>query len=185
MLIDRFMPIFDVSERHEMLIHARPDRTYAALRRMDLARSVPVRLLFVLRGLPLLLRRRPWPSLTLQDFQQGGFVLLGEDPGVEIVLGVVGQFWNLSGGERPRVTSGDFLGFDRPGFAKATWNFRLEPLDASWTRISTETRVMVMGAAARTKFLRYWKVVGPFSSFIRRQALRLIKRDAEAGVPVL
>ena len=45
-------------------------------------------------------------------------------PGRERALGVVGRFWTL-GGERVTLDADGFAAFDRPGYAKVVWDFRL------------------------------------------------------------
>src|SRR2546427_7398046 len=120
------MPTFDVSERHHTLALAPADRTYEAARRLDLARSRVIRGLFAARGIPRLVRarRRPMPrTMTLDDLMGAGFVWLGEEPGREVVLGLVGTFWKPSGGVF-RIEPREFAAFDEPGQAKAVWNFR-------------------------------------------------------------
>lgn len=50
MLIDEFMPSFDVAERHGIVVRAPAERAYAAIRSVDLSRSLLVRSLFALRA---------------------------------------------------------------------------------------------------------------------------------------
>jgi hypothetical protein len=116
--------------------------------------------------------------MTLDDLMAAGFVWLGEDPGREFVLGLVGTFWNWSGGAR-RVEPREFAAFEEPGLAKSAWNFRIIPDGDERTFVTTETRVMVPDEASRRRFLLYWAAIGPFSAVIRKQALVLIKREAE------
>lgn len=180
MLIDRVMPTFDVVERHAVIVRASPDVAFAAVRRIDLGRSLPIRALLALRGLPALVggqagRRRSW---TLDDIMEAGFVLLAEEPGVELVLGVVGRFWKPTGGV-VRVSAEDFVGFDRPGLAKGAWNFLVQPVGEGRVRVTTETRVSCTDQASRTSFLRYWRMIRPFSGFIRSRALALVRAEAE------
>jgi hypothetical protein len=179
-LIDDFMPTFDVSERHHTMVQAPAERTYEATRRLDLARSRVVRALYTARGIPLMVRRRrPRPrAMTLDDLVQSGFVWLGQDPDRELVLGVVGTFWKPMGGVR-RIEASEFAAFDEPGVAKAAWNFRVIPDGDDRSFVLTETRVRVPDDASRRKFVLYWAVIGSFSGVIRKQALMLIKRDAE------
>jgi hypothetical protein len=179
-LIDDFMPVYDVSERHHTLVQASASSTYDAVRRVDLGRSKLVRALFAARGIPLLIKhKRPVTrTMTLDDLVRGGFVWLGEDPGRELVLGVIGAFWRPKGGVR-RIEPGEFVAFDEPGWAKAAWNFRLIADGDERTFVTTETRVRVPDEPSRKKFLLYWAAIGPFSGVVRRQALSLIKTDAE------
>lgn len=180
MLIDRVMPTYDVVERHAVIVQASPDEAFAAVRRVDLGRSLPIRALLALRGLPALVggragRMRSW---TLDDIIEAGFVMLGEEPGVELVLGVVGAFWRPTGGV-VRVSAEGFAGFNQPGLAKGAWNFRVEPIREGRVRVTTETRVSCTDQASRRSFLRYWRVIRPFSGFIRSRALALVRAEAE------
>jgi hypothetical protein len=45
----------------------------------------------------------------------------------------------------------------------------------------TETRVHVPDPVSRRKFVRYWRVVRPFSGLIRMLVLQAAKRRAEAA----
>ena len=180
MLLDQLMPSFDVSERHHTLVHAPTGRVYPSVRSVDLARSTLIRALFAARGIPLLIRRkRPvLRTMTLDDLVRGGFMVLDEEPDRELVLGVVGRFWRPKGGVR-RIDPAEFVSFDEAGLAKAAWNFRLIPDGDERTFVTTETRVRVPDEASRKKFMLYWAAIGPFSGVVRRQALALIKADAE------
>jgi hypothetical protein len=106
-------------------------------------------------------------------------VLLTEEPGREIVLGVVGRFWQVSSGIH-RIEPEEFVDFDAPGFAKAAWNFVVSERPGGGSTVVTETRVACTDADSRRKFTCYWRLVGPFSGLIRRVLLRGIKRDAES-----
>ncbi len=180
MLIDDFLPEFDVVERHRIRVRASAERTYEAVRALDLGRSPLVMALFAVRG--LLRRGRRPGSFTLEDAGRLGFVVLGEEPGVEIVLGLVGRFWQFRGGIR-RVEPKAFESFAEPGFAKGAMTFRVDPDGPDASMVHTETRVLCTDPESRRKFLRYWRVIGPFSGSIRREALHLIKHDAESGSP--
>jgi hypothetical protein len=173
-LIDRFLPIYEVWEHHQVEVATGTSRAYRAVVDLDLSRSPIIRFLFALRGLP---KRQP---LTLQDISTVGFVVLGEDPGKEIVLGVTGRFWRAGGGLR-RVGPDDFATFTEPGYAMAAWNFRVEPTGSGRSIVSTETRVATTDVASRRAFRFYWRLVGPFSGLIRRRALALVKKNAEAN----
>lgn len=159
-------------EHHETVVEAEPDRTYRAIWQVDFARSRVVRLLFAVRGLP-------WRGrLGLEDLTRIGFVILGEEPGREIVLGLTGRFWRLRGDLQP-VGSVEFFSHSAPGVARAVWSFTVEPAMEGVSNLSTETRVLTIDPAARRAFRRYWRVIGPFSALIRRRMLALIRETAE------
>ena len=182
-LIDEFLPAYDVRSRHGTDVHASPKRTYEAVRELDMSGSLLIRTLFRLREVPArsLGRTAPYAALglTLEGLLDAGFTLLGERAGEEIVLGVIGRFWRVAG-DIQRVDPEAFRSFERPGYAKAVWNFRVVPR-GDVTRLLTETRVLCTDDASRRKFRLYWTVIGPFSGLIRWEILRSVKKRAEMG----
>lgn len=171
MLIQQFLPEFDIRNHHAVLVKASPAKTYRIIEELNPRDSWSIRILFLLRGL------RSGPTMKLADLQSG-FVLLAEEPGREIVLGVTGRFWKPRGGLR-RVDPAGFKAFAEPGYAKAAMNFLVQPAPGG-SLVSTETRVVATDDASRRSFLRYWRVIGPFSSLIRKRMLALVKARAEA-----
>jgi len=185
MLIDDFFPTYDVSERHQIDIHASPPQVYAAVRNLDLRGSRLIRWLFLWRGLPALLssrnKSRLGLGLTFDGLLKSGFVLLGETPQQEIALGLVGKFWTAAGCIQ-RLDAAGFQNFSTPGFAKAAWNFSLAPQVEGSTRLFTETRVLCLDQASRRRFRFYWFFIEAFSGLIRVAALRAIKEKAEKEI---
>ena len=192
MLIDDYLPEYHAREYHEATVHAAGTRVYAALRTADFGESLVVHVLLGLRGLPALFaEHRSLPgrmridesprTLTLDAFSRGGFHLLAEEPGRELLIGLVGRFWTLSGG----LVSTDAGRFRQPlpaGMAKAAWNFTVEEISPGRARLATETRVFCSDGASLRAFRCYWIVVRPFSGMIRRFMLRAVKRAAERGI---
>ncbi len=181
MLIDEFLPDYDVVEHHAVDVDAPVDEAYRAVKELDLARSPVVLALLFVRGLPHLFTGAVKPKLQLQldDIVESGFVVLGEEPEQELVLGVVGKFWQLSSGVH-RIDAAEFTDFDEPDFAKAAWNFAVSARPGGGSRVETETRILSTDDEARRRFSRYWWLIGRFSALIRRIVLGQIKRDAES-----
>jgi hypothetical protein len=188
-LIDRYLPTYDVSERHHTLVAAPPAAAYAALRRVDLASTPLVRMLLGLRALPsaithgmtgvrALWDRGPEP-VTIATLETYGFRVLVEAPPSELVLGLEGQFWRLTG----NVCTPPEIAFrteaPAPGFARAVWNFEFLTRGEGTTELITETRVRCADADARRRFLPYWYLIRPASGLIRRAILRAIREGAE------
>lgn len=169
MLLDEFLPQYDASERHATEICAPVERIYAAVENLDMSQSPIIRGLFRLRGMPP-------ASVTLRGLQRIGFVLLAEEPNREIVLGLVGKFWTPTG-DLQRVDAAAFRAFNKAGYAKTAWNFALAPRADSTVTVTTETRVLCLDERSRNRFRLYWLVVGPFSGWIRREALQIVKQD--------
>ena len=173
-LADELLPVCDVVMRHAMSVAAPAPAVWAALHRADFAGAWYVRALLMLRGL-----RRPAHAhrLTLDRLIAGGFIPLGERPGREIALGLVGRFWLPSGG-RVKVAADEFRRFAEPGHAKAVWTFAVEAEGPGATRLTTETRVACVDAASRRRFRLYWLVVRPLSGLIRTAMLGAVAREA-------
>ena len=182
-LLHEILPRFDVSSRHRLLVAAPAARTWDALVRADLRDSTIARLLLRLRGYGARARRMEGDGTLSQSLSGLGFVPIGERPGSELVFGLIGRFWTLSGGLRA-VSPAEFLGFEQEGFAKAAWNLEVSPSGETASLLATETRVLCFGAAARRRFRLYWGLIGPFSGIIRRAMLGSIRdRAVEKGTP--
>lgn len=180
MLLDRWLPEFDVSKRYVTRIRASRRRVFEELLRYEFRRSLSTQVLMALRGYAGRRRRTRVEGLgTLpESLACFGFTPLGEEAGRELVFGLVGRFWRPKG-DLCSVSAADFESFREPGFAKAAWNLLIEEDGPGVTRLSTETRVLCLGDAARRKFLLYWRVVEPFSGVIRWSLLRGVRRAAE------
>ena len=96
-----------------------------------------------------------------------------------LVLGIVGQFWKLSGGDDIEIGGADdFEAFDEPGYVKSAVDFVVEPTTTG-ARLSTETRNTTTDEVAARNFGRYWALVGWGSKLTRKDMLRAVKRRAE------
>jgi len=172
-LIDRWMPEWDYASTSAIACpggfgrHPDPPELLGT----DFSRSPLIRLLFAMRGMP----RR---MLTLHGFLDAGFFLLEHDDR-ELVIGMAAQPWKPAG-NLVRLRPEDFTGFALPDYVKAAWNFRFEEADGR-ASVETETRIKCTSPGAKRKFGAYWTVIGPFSRIIRREMLRLIRRDLTAA----
>ena len=182
MLIDDFLPTFDATERHQIFIQASPARVYEVLLTTDFGRPLLVRALLALRALPAWLlhpdrSRRAARKITFDTFLQNGFVLLAERQAEEIVLGLVGRFWTLSGCLE-QTSAEAFQQECRAGLAKAAWNFTIESF-GQVTKVVTETRVKCTDRHSRQRFRAYWLLIRPFSGLLRRYMLRELRQASE------
>jgi hypothetical protein len=151
-LIDEVLPQYDARERHSVA----SARTVEDALALPLASDPVVRVLFRMRGLRT--------TGTIGDLFRGmTFVELARSE-TEVVLGAAGTPWRPSGGLVPFAEA-------RPGMVRVAVDFV-----ADGERLSTETRIEAMDERARRAFMRYWRVVGPFSGVIRRRWLRQIAR---------
>ena len=113
-----------------------------------------------------------------------GWILLGETPGVEMVLGQVSRPWKAVAASTDAPTTPEqFTSFDEPGFAKIAASLRIDPYGNDCSILTMETRVAITDDRSRLRFRRNWLLVGPFSSLIRRMALRLLATEFRRSAP--
>lgn len=172
MLIDDFLPEYDIKEHHQIVVRAPLDSVYRTAYEMDISNATMSQWLFKLRGISAASR------FTREDLFKMCFIPLGEIINKEFVFGLVGQFWKPSG-NLIRMTTPDYINFHRRGFAKAAWNFSLVEQPDHTVVLSTETRVQCSDAYSRTQFRLYWTIIGVFSGLIRREILKTFKQIAE------
>lgn len=144
MLLDEFLPLWDVRQHHATVVRADLEQVYQAVGRLDLGRSGLNRWLFRARGLPV------GRQITLSDLMSRGFVLLGEDPPRELVLGLIARPWTLLGGvrrvdRRPSVAS---TGPATPGSGGRSWSSLDPPEGPCWRRRPGSVARMSSAAAA-------------------------------------
>jgi hypothetical protein len=196
MLVDDFLPAYDVSDSVAVTVEADVARTWEALQAVDfieLGRRRPlVGLLGALRILPEvaahLLHGEAPPSapasLRLRDLarqppDRGGWVLLGERPGEEIALGQVARYW------RPVITYAAvgpeaFRDFAEPGYAKTVYSLAVRALDERHTLLSGTMRTATTDVHARRWFRRYWTLgVGSGAHVLVNGLLEVVREDAE------
>lgn len=172
MALEKFLPEFHFSEKHSIQISGLPSRVSAQITDLNVSDSWIIRSLLALRGIP----RRT--STGIEESKKMGFVVLEHQPDQEIVLGLIGQFWRVSG-KLQRFTAEEFTSYKHPDFAKAIWNFKIIPLGGNQLRLETETKIFCPDSTARKKFALYWFFIKPFSGLIRMEMLKIIKRKAE------
>jgi hypothetical protein len=196
LLIDQFLPTYDVGVVHAAVFRAAPARCFLAASELDLFQAPLIQALIGIRGLPqrvtsTLKGRETTTTLEasrrtfrLRDMVDLGWISLGETPGVEMVLGQVSRPWTgvAVSGHVP-TTPEQFSSFGEPGFAKVATSLRVDPYGNDSSILTMETRVAITDDTSRRRFRRYWLVIGPFSSLVRRMALRLLAAELGRSTP--
>ena len=179
-LLDRFMPIYDVVERHRIGVRAPADVTFSAAREQDLLGVPAIRAIFKTRALVLggAADQRPQPRALLAQMQSLGWGVLAERPSREVVVGAVTRPWEANVTFRA-LPPGDFAAFDEPGFVKIVWTLRVDPVGDEASVFRTETRAVATDPLARVRFRRYWAFASAGIATIRFLSLRPLKREAE------
>jgi hypothetical protein len=170
MLVDDFLPVYDVSDTVATVVAADVSTTWNALMKVDLIdvgrRRPIVAGLGALRVLPdivahLLHGELPHGPAHLRlrettelPSAQGGWVLLGERPEDEIALGLVGKFWRPVITYATVETADEFRDFAEPGFAKTIYSLTVRPLAGGHTLLSGTMRTATTDEQARRWFRR-------------------------------
>ena len=196
-LAEDFLPAYDVCDAVAAVAEADRQRAWDALLDVDLltvGREAPlVGVLGALRMLPEVVGHllhgerpaKPPESMRLRDLpsipmSEGGWILLGERPGEEIALGLVGKFW------RPVIefarieTAEEFRAFGEPGFAKTVYALSVRELEPKKTLLSGLMRTATTDEHARRWFRRYWTFgVGSGAHILVGALLDSARRAAE------
>jgi hypothetical protein len=133
--------------------------------------SMTIRWLFKMRGIPT-------DNLTLADLERVNFKILGEKQNEEIVLGLAGEFKSLTSGLL-NISPDEFRAFNNAGFIKAAWNFSVAETNNGNSRVTTEIRIQPSDENSRAKIKNFWGMLKPPSAMIRKEILKLIKKQAE------
>ncbi len=175
--LDRFIPEYDVAERHHTRVAAPADAVLAAAAEIDLQESALIRAVFRARELVLGAERDNGarPKGLLADVTSLGWRVLAEDPGREIVLGAVTQPWMANVVFRG-LPPDDFIAFREPDYVKIAWTLRADAVAPDESIFRTETRVATTDRGAREKFRFYWACFSPGIILIRRIMLGLLKK---------
>jgi hypothetical protein len=179
-LLDRFLPTYEVVERHRVRVRAPAVITLAAARDQDLLASPVIRAIFITRALVLGSRpdERARPRPLIPQMLSLGWGVLADVPDREIVMGAVTRPWEPN----PRfhaIDPGQFAAFNDPEYVKIIWSLRADPLGPDESMFRTETRAIATDDFARLKFRRYWALVSPGVALIRQASLGPLKAEAE------
>jgi hypothetical protein len=178
-LLDQFIPLYEVVERHHIKVAAPPEVTFAAACETDLMRSPIIRAVFRTRELVLGSERGPAEHRSVFAFTKAiGWSVLAQVPGREIVMGAVTQPWSPNVVLR-QLSPDQFVSFSEPEYVKIAWTLRADPIGDNHSVFRHETRATTTHAVARAKFRRYWACFSPGIKLIRWLLLKPIRKDAE------
>lgn len=181
-LLDSFLPSYDVSEKHSVVVHSTPEHAYEAANQVTFtdvkvfAALMQVRL--AASGRFRRVRSSPQPILSVMRRPESGFLPLADDGKREMVFGMAGKFWGRGSVVR-LATPEEFRTFHDPDSAKTAFNIRIVDMGDGWSQVITETRAVGTDPQGTRILARYWRVIYPGSATIRRMWLDAIKSRAE------
>ena len=179
-LLDAFIAVPDIRERHATEVDAPADLVFEVARHFDM-QSVPlVRSIFWLRG--RLMRSQPRAARPPGALDPASLIAMGwgqllEVPGRCFIAGAVCQPWRADVVFTP-IPPEQFAAYAEPDQVKIAWTLEVEPLGTGRTRLATETRAAATDEQARTRFRRYWSLARVGIVGIRLLLLPAIRREA-------
>jgi hypothetical protein len=182
-LLDQFIPMYEIVERHHVRVAAPADVTFETATEIDLQESSIVRGIFKTREWVMRSHAVSKPAARgfLSQMRAIGWSVLAEVPGREVVMGAVTQPCMADVVFRPLQLEA-FVGFREPWYVKIVWALRADPLGNTESIFRTETRVVSTDPTARAKFRTYWALASPGIILIRWALLGPLKREAERRV---
>jgi hypothetical protein len=179
-LLDRFMPHYEVVERHHMRMAAPAAIALATAKETHLQESKVVRAIIRAREVILgaAADERPRPYGLLAEMQSLGWGVLADVPGREVVMGAVTRPWEANVTFRA-LPPDQFAAFSEPGYVKIVWTLRADPVGPNASIFRTETRASTTDVGARLRFRRYWSFFSPGIVTIRWLLLLPLKEEAE------
>jgi len=186
MKLNYYLFKYDFDEKHKIIINSSPEKVFEAIHNLDMSKSIVIKTLFLLRSIYGRLNpcKKPENQLSLglsfeELIKKSGFIPLEEVRDKEIIMGIIGKFWQPAGSIIRNLKSTGFVNFNQSGYCKVAWNIYVEKNSDGTLNLSTETRIFCLGRRAKFLFFLYWMVIRPFSGWTRLEMLRMIKGQAE------
>lgn len=192
MLLDDILPEYDFTEIHSLRIKASPEIVFQSIKEITPAQiSIMMRGLFYLRNIPERIAGHNELAFTreeslLSQMTRSHFVILDEISPQELVFGLIvpgniGRVWEkTSSYDINLANTGEFFTFNHPDYIRVVANFLVTALpENDCVIVRTESRCKALSSQARNNFTPYWRIIRPFSGWIRRMWLKGIKRLSE------
>lgn len=179
-LLDDWQRESDFRESHSVMAVATPEQALQAAREVTFGDLKAYRFLARIRAMAMgqaaggvisnstIVRAMTGPG--------GGFSVLAEQPGREVVMGAAIRADARAG---RRLAGQAYREYCEPGWVKVAFNVRAEPAGGGLTRISTETRVLGCDRESANRFARYWRFIYPGSALLRKLWLDSMLERAE------
>jgi hypothetical protein len=180
-LMDKFLPSYQFSERHQAAVRCEPGELLDIVQNFRPPKDGFSEIAMFVRQLPAKLMhwaaplRVPRPS----PFTLANFIPLARDGDREIVAGLIGKFWRPDFGLFVVNGPSEFLACNPPKTAKLAIGFVAEQV-GELTLLTTETRIYCPDRYSLIMFFPYWLIIRPVSGLLRRRALGTIRRIADS-----
>lgn len=179
-MLDSFLPHPAHLEADSVDVLASAADCYRAARFFRMDRSLIALSLFHLRsssGAAAAAAADSTPSMLAEMIgPKTGFTLLSDEPGAGFSVGCVGRFWEPDLPTK-HVPPEQFAEFNEPGWGKLAFALDIIPHGDGTSRVLLELRMAATDVESWKAFQRHFRVIGPFSRWLRRHVLSLLKSD--------
>lgn len=182
-LADRYLPVFQFAEHHQLAIRGNAGQALDALSTMSPDDDPLIRALLALREAPARLAALLGRKNALKGrgtFGLHEFTLLERDGDQALLYGLVGRFWRADFGLQPISDGAAFRQYASPGVAKLLLIFHCQVNADGGLQVHTQTRVYCPDHLSRLLFTPYWLAIRPASGLIRRRLLATIQHRLDA-----
>lgn len=177
-ILDPFIPQHDIRERFERRVSAPPEVVMKTAYEFDLQSIWLIWLIINARKLILggTYERRRKIGMV-EETRQLGWGTLAEERG-KLICGAVCQPWFGDVKFTP-IAAEKFCDYSEPDVVKIAWTLEAHEVEPNVTLFAHEVRAVATNAAAREKFLRYWRWARFGIVAIRLLLLPAVRRKAE------
>lgn len=165
--LDDFLPQFQCSEYHQELVDIPVEELVKAAPKISMSDMPAADFLLRIRSIAAGQDYQPDPTPFLDIRPGSGFLVLDDSNPNELVYGMAGRPW-IEEAPPDVHTPEQFRAFNRPGHIRVAFNIRIADQGDQGVLISTETRILGNDKYAQKLFARYWRLIYPGSSIIRR-----------------
>ena len=189
MLIDAQMPVWEQRMTRAVPVDADAQRTYRAIREVELFRSpllsephrngsLPDDLLGWAGRAPGKVVNEP-PGFD--HLMTRGFQVVADNEETELVIGFIGRWW-LADYTRVVWSPAELRAFDLPGYGVGVWGLTVLGYGERSSVLVAEVRLRCTDAASRHALGAYFALTSPLITAMGQPMLRLIRRAAERRV---
>jgi len=181
--IQKLLPHPRHIEQRRIFVEAKPKVAWERVRHFNLAEVSWVRILFQVRTLAAKISgekidfKNDGIGIDQIEKDNTGFKIIYEEPGKEVVIGSIGQYWHLKM-VFAKFDRSTFTNFDQPGWGKIAWAIRVEPYKNGST-ISFELRISATDEDSWSYFRKYYNIIAFASRLIRKSMMDHLETELQ------
>ena len=185
--IQKLFPQPRHTEQRRIFVEAKPEIAWERVRHFNMAEFSCFRILFQVRTLAAKISgekidfKNDGIGIDQIEKDNTGFKIIYEEPGKEVVIGSIGQYWHLKM-VFAEFDSSTFTNFNEPGWGKIAWAIRVEPYKNGST-VNFELRISATDEDSWNYFRKYYNIIAFASRLIRKSMMDHLETDLQKQKP--